>query len=321
MTVAPPAPTLLGRSPTRVEAQRTVSPQATVAPPAAGRGPWVYAVAAVALVAAGGGLGWFITHGNRVTPQPGPSAPSPATVLIELAQRSLDARDYSRALDQAEQALKVDPASTEVRRLIDLARGGLAAQTAHVRDGDGTAVPTAAPPVTLKPSPSPTKIKPTALPPPTAPPTTQPYSPPPTTVVATTTLPPPVTQPPPPTTVAPPPTAPPTTAAPPPVVNEDAAVRRVIAEYGRAIEEKDLALFKRLYPGLSADGEKRLRDAFQGSGAQTVRITISDVQVSGAQATVRLSRQDTLDGQSRTFQQTVQLSKSPSGWIIREIGR
>ena len=319
VTAAPPPPTLLGRSPTRVEAQGTVTPHATVAPPAAGRGPWIYIVAAVVLVGAGGALGWYLTHGNPATRQ---TSPSPAAVLIELAQRSLDARDYNRALDQAEQALRVDSTSTEARRLMELARAGLAAQTAHVHDADVPPAPTAAPPV-VKASPSPTHVRASVAPPtvPPAPPTTLAYVPPPTTVAATTLPPPPVTPPPtpPPTTVAV--TVPPTTVAPPPVVNEDLAVRRVVEEYGRAIEQKDLALFKKLYPGLSPDGEKKLRDAFQGGGAQIVRITIADVQISGAQATVHLSRQDTIDGQSRTFQQTVLLSKSQSGWIIREIGR
>jgi hypothetical protein len=318
VTAAPPAPTLLGRSPTRVEAQRTVSPQATVAPAAAGRGPWVYAVAAVVLVVAGGALSRFLAtdYGWRTHP-PGPSAAPPSAVAIELAQRSLDAKDYNRALDQAEQALRLDPTSTEARRLMELARSGLAAQTARA---DVTPAPTAPPP-TVKASPSPVKTRASTVPPPTAPPTVAPYSPPPTTVVVTTTLPPPSLAPPPttpPTTVAV--TVPPTTVAPPPVVNEDLAVRHVIAEYGRAIEEKDLGLFKRVYPGLSPEAEKRLRDAFQ-AGSQTVRITIGDVQISGAQATVRVTRQDTIDGQSRTFPQTFRLTKGPSGWIIHDIGK
>ena len=99
------------------------------------------------------------------------------------------------------------------------------------------------------------------------------------------------------------------------------AVRKIVAEYGRAIEEKDLQLFKRLKPNLTADDEQKLRNAFQGGGSHSVRITIADVKVSGEQATVRLSRQDQIDGHTQTSQQTLQLTKGPSGWTIREIGR
>jgi hypothetical protein len=116
--------------------------------------------------------------------------------------------------------------------------------------------------------------------------------------------------------------APPTTVTPPTtVVNEEAAIRKVIADYGRAIEEKNLALFKTLKPNLTGDEERRLREAFQIAAAQTVRITIANVQISGSQATAHLTRQDTIDGRSQAFQQTLQLSKTPGGWTIREIGR
>ena len=48
----------------------------------------------------------------------------------------------------------------------------------------------------------------------------------------------------------------------PGAVGADAAVRRVIEEYGRAISSQDVALFRSLKPDLTADDEKRLREAF-----------------------------------------------------------
>ena len=89
------------------------------------------------------------------------------------------------------------------------------------------------------------------------------------------------------------PTAPPTAAplpvalgeprprARPPADAADAAVRRVIAEYGRAIGSQDLALFRSLKPDLSADEEKRLREAFKVIKSQVVGITVESVQIDG----------------------------------------
>ena len=56
-------------------------------------------------------------------------------------------------------------------------------------------------------------------------------------------------------------------ARPPPAAapvreSDDAAIRRAIATYERAIESKDLALFRSVRPGLSADEERRLRASF-----------------------------------------------------------
>ena len=45
------------------------------------------------------------------------------------------------------------------------------------------------------------------------------------------------------------------------------------------------------------------------------------IQITGSQATVRVSRQDVLDGRKAAFQQTFTLVKGPTGWVIREIGQ
>jgi serine/threonine protein kinase/tetratricopeptide (TPR) repeat protein len=153
-------------------------------------------------------------------------------------------------------------------------------------------------------------------------------TPPPTTLPPTTTLatPPPTTQPPvtqPPAT-QPPATTPPTTAPPPtqpPPVNEEPAIRRTVTEYGRAIEQKDLALFRRLKPNLTKDEEHRLKAAFDAAPAERVHIEIEDLKVAGSRATVRLTRQDTIGGQAQTIQQTLVLVKGAGGWTIQEIGR
>jgi len=130
----------------------------------------------------------------------------------------------------------------------------------------------------------------------------------------------------PPVTFAPPVT---TAAAPPPDVPavaatspQDPAIRQVIGQYARAIEGKDLALFRTVKPNLSGDDEKRLAESFKAIKTQQVGITIDSIQVEGATATVRVSRQDTINGKAmRAMKQTFRLAQSGSGWTIQTIGQ
>jgi eukaryotic-like serine/threonine-protein kinase len=127
-----------------------------------------------------------------------------------------------------------------------------------------------------------------------------------------------------PPTTLPPVTAPPTTApaTQAPASSDEPAVRRVIAEYGRAIESRDLALFRTVKPNLSSDEERRLQDAFKAIKSQQVGITIESVQIEGAQAVVRVARQDTINGKPvQRVQQVFRLSQGPGGWAIQSIGQ
>lgn len=128
----------------------------------------------------------------------------------------------------------------------------------------------------------------------------------------------------PPVTLPPPGTVPPVVAEAPPAASgaEDAVVRKVIADYARAIETRDLALFRAVKPNLSADEAKRLQDSFKAIKSQKVGITIDSIQVDGSQATVRVSRQDTINGQAmRAVNQTFRLAQGGSGWTIQTIGQ
>jgi hypothetical protein len=100
-----------------------------------------------------------------------------------------------------------------------------------------------------------------------------------------------------------------------------AAIRKLVADYARAIEGRDLARIKTLMPNLTRDEERRLRDAFKDRRTHTVRIAITTMEVAGTQATVHLSRMDTIEGQPEPSQMTFQLSKGPGGWTIRSIER
>ena len=113
----------------------------------------------------------------------------------------------------------------------------------------------------------------------------------------------------------PPPTAPPTTMA---VANEEPAIRRVIADFDRAFETGDVALWKSIRPA-AADSE--LKSVAQKNWKQ-VNITIESIDVLGTRAIVRISRKDIgADGKTYPFVQTLTLQKEASGWKITSLGR
>jgi tetratricopeptide (TPR) repeat protein len=157
------------------------------------------------------------------------------------------------------------------------------------------------------PPPPPTLAAATVAPPPTQPLITLPAQTPPPATLPPATLPPPTL---------------PASAAPSLAPSDEPAVRRLIEQYGDAIERKDLALFRSVKPSLSSEEEKRLRDAFKAIQSQQVNITITSVRIEGTQATVRVSRQDTINGKPvPQVQQVFRLAKGPAGWAIQSIGQ
>jgi serine/threonine-protein kinase len=130
----------------------------------------------------------------------------------------------------------------------------------------------------------------------------------------------------PPTTL--PPTAPPVTAPPPPTTlraagpSDDTLIRRALSEFARAIESKDIALYKTLRPSLSGDDERKLRAAFESIRSQEVELTVESVTIDGAQAVARAVRGGKVNGQAvPTRREVYRLSKGPSGWSIVDIGQ
>ena len=154
----------------------------------------------------------------------------------------------------------------------------------------------------------------------------KPSAAPPPTMAAVATTPPPA-----PPAISVPATVPPATAAPPPAVptptlatrpSDEALVRRVLGDFKRAIESKDVALYKSVRPSLSGDDEKKLRAAFLSVRSQEVDLSVESVSIDGSQAVVRVVRSGTVNGQPVPIQKQVfRLSKGPSGWVIRDIGQ
>jgi hypothetical protein len=113
-------------------------------------------------------------------------------------------------------------------------------------------------------------------------------------------------------------------AAPVQAEDDDAAIRRVVATYARAIETKDVALFRSVKPSLSPEEQRRIEEGFRAVASQRVAVTILSITRKGNDAVVRLSRRDTISAggrqQTRESQQTLTMTRTGSEWVIREIG-
>jgi hypothetical protein len=103
---------------------------------------------------------------------------------------------------------------------------------------------------------------------------------------------------------------------------QDAAVRRVIADFGRAFESQDIALYRSVMPDLTADNEKKLRESFKNVRYDRVAIEVESVEVSGEEATARVTRQDTINGRVQEQRKLVyRLARSGSSWRIVSMAR
>jgi hypothetical protein len=111
--------------------------------------------------------------------------------------------------------------------------------------------------------------------------------------------------------------------AKPAVDEDDVAIRNVIATYGRAIESKDLGLFRLVKPNLSREEERRLQEGFRAVTSQHVTLTILSIDRRGDRATVLVRRRDVIQAGARQQeaerQQTLTLARSRDGWVISEI--
>ena len=103
---------------------------------------------------------------------------------------------------------------------------------------------------------------------------------------------------------------------------EAAGIRKVLEAYIRAVEAKDVTMFRSVKPNLSDEEEKRVRAAFKSVQTQTVKMNVLSVDVKDAHAVVKVARRDTINGTIvSSFPQTFQLAKETAGWTIQDIGR
>jgi hypothetical protein len=103
---------------------------------------------------------------------------------------------------------------------------------------------------------------------------------------------------------------------------EERAIQKVLEAYVRAIETRDLDLFRVVKPNLSAEEEKKVRKAFESLKSQVVEITVQSAEIHDSEAMVKVSRRDTINGSIvSSFPQSFSLAKSKEGWSIRDIAR
>jgi len=217
-----------------------------------------------------------------------------AATAAERAKASLSDSASALALGrQAEELFLKNQFMASAQKFLESRDGYERARASALQRQVDNNRPPATMPATMPPHTTPATLPPTTVPPPTVPPTTQaPATMPPATL-------PPATQP----------------------ASEEPAVRRVIAEYGRALQSKDLALFRSIKPNLSGAEEDKLRASFANIKDWRVNISISSVMIDGSQATVHASRNDTVNGKAVSLHQTFTLTKSANGWTIRAIGQ
>ena len=297
----------------------------------------VAAVAAIALIAAAAYAYW------RRTESPAPAATSTSSLTEADVQSRIDQAAAGIAAKLAEDAkqkeLAAAAATAPVSRAADPPRRVAPARSEQARSEAGRSEPARAAAPSVAPS-TPTTVPapvpaPTSTPPVPPPQAAAPTEPPPAAVQRPAT---PQAAPPPATPLSPAPAAAssapaPTTTRPAPseprreatpsAEEDEAAIRRVVSTYARAIETKDLSLFRSVKPNLSREEQRRLEEGFRAVSKQSVNVTILSIERTEQTSMVMLRRRDTIQTgarqQTAESQQTLALARAGSGWIIIEI--
>jgi serine/threonine protein kinase len=188
---------------------------------------------------------------------------------------------------------------------------------ANPQQSAGAATQTPAPPAPLPSPPAATPAPEAAKPQPAPAPAPEPAAPAPAPVQPAA---------PPPRAAAQPeatqPAAPAPTPPAPAAESDDAAIRRVIQTYKRAIETKDIGLFRSVWPNLSRSAETLLMNSFKQIDSQQIDLRVDNLRIDGRRASAQIARRDTLitagRRQVQNSTQTLRFEKTDSGWFIVE---
>jgi hypothetical protein len=120
-----------------------------------------------------------------------------------------------------------------------------------------------------------------------------------------------------------PPVANVTAALPGPAANpQEAAIRQLMAQYERAMESKDMALLRSVWPTIAPVDQKKIEMAFKSVKSWDVGLRVEGIEVSGPRAVIRAARQDTINGtRTPAASQTFRLVQAADGWKIESIGQ
>lgn len=245
------------------------------------------------------------------------------------ARARIAASDLAGGTRALESARALDPTAPTLielsARLADLARERQAATrddrpTSAARAPSTPAVQSSEEPAPVAPPTAPAAVVSNPSVPPAAPPAAPP---PPVPTSAPVALPSAPNQSSVPVTAVVPPAAPPAAPAGLTTEQDEAAIRRITATYARAIETKDLNLFRSIKPNLSREEERRLEQGFRVVTSQRVSLRVVSIDRQATQATVVVERRDTIvaGGREQTAesQQTLRLSRAGGGWVITDI--
>ena len=96
----------------------------------------------------------------------------------------------------------------------------------------------------------------------------------------------------------------------------------MIQTYKRAIETKDIALFRSVRPNLTRAAETVLMNSFKQIDSQQIDLRVENLRIDGRTASAQIARRDTLitagRRQVQNSTQTLRFQKTDAGWFIAE---
>jgi serine/threonine protein kinase len=106
--------------------------------------------------------------------------------------------------------------------------------------------------------------------------------------------------------------------------SEEQLVRDAVAQYVEAQNSLDVALYSRIYPGLSGERRRTVEQAFANLRSQTLELEIQRLEVTGSRARVvgyerRLAVPRIGSEQRDARERTILLEKRGDGWVITEL--
>jgi hypothetical protein len=107
-------------------------------------------------------------------------------------------------------------------------------------------------------------------------------------------------------------------AAPQPAPEDTpAAIRDLVAAYARALEAKDMARVRALYPGMSSTSEQQTRNALEDMNDLKVRLSTTGLTVDGTRAQARVTGEWTYrGGRPLGINNVYRFERRSSGWVI-----
>jgi hypothetical protein len=116
------------------------------------------------------------------------------------------------------------------------------------------------------------------------------------------------------------PAAPPRVETPPPVVeNPRQAITELVQAYAQALQAKDLARVRALYPTMTRGTERSTQDALTSMDDLRVRLAPTRIDVSGSTAEATVTGEWVYRGGRLDVTNRYELERRAGGWVIVHI--